>query len=58
MDHRLLVTGQVVTNQIRILLKRLPDTGDVTVTENAENARKEPVLYPIALNVLVGKKLD
>jgi hypothetical protein len=58
MHHRLLVSGLVVGEEIRVLVKRLPDPGDVAVPEDAEAPLEETLLNPISLYVLRGEKAD
>ena len=57
MDGGLLVAHQCI-RQIRVLDQGLPDPRDVAVTEDAQHAREEAMLLPIALDVLVLEKGD
>ena len=57
MHHRLLVADQVIRDAL-ILLQGLADAGDVSVPENSEATLKKPVLFSIALAVLVLEKCD
>jgi hypothetical protein len=56
MDHRLLVAGLVVWEAACVLLERLADTGDVTVTEDTEASGEEAVFDPVSLYVLLGQE--
>src|SRR5204862_3756530 len=56
--HRLLVPGLVVGEELRALVERLADPGDVAVAEDAEAAAEEPVLDPVALDELVREETD
>jgi hypothetical protein len=58
MHHRLLVSGLVVGEEIRVLVERLPDPGDVAMAEDAEAPLEKALLYAVALHVLRGEKAD
>ena len=44
--------------QAAVLLERLADSGDVAVAEDAEHARQERRLRPVALDPLGGQERD
>src|SRR4029453_1836206 len=54
--HRLLVARLVVGQELRILVERLTDAGDVAVTEDPEAAMEEPAFEPVPLDVLGGEE--
>src|SRR5690606_13146326 len=56
-DRRLFVAGLKV-RQVSMLFQGLPDTGDVTVSKDAEDACKEGSFLAVAHDVLVGQILD
>jgi hypothetical protein len=56
-SHRLLVAAKVI-RQSRVLTQRLPDAGDVAVTEDAPCAREERRLFAVALDVLILQECD
>ena len=58
MHHRLLVPGLVVGEELRALVERLADPGDVAVAEDAEAAAEELLLEPVALHKLVREEAD
>ena len=58
MDHRLLVAREHVGHVVARLEQGLADAGDVAVAEDAEAAGDQPLLYPVALGVLVGQEPD
>ena len=41
-----------------MLVERLPDPGDVAVTEDAEATLEKPLLHAVALDVLRGEKTN
>ena len=58
MHHRLLVAGLVVGEELRALVQRLADPGDVAVPEDAEAAAEEAVLDAVALDELARQEAD
>ncbi len=58
MHHPLLAARLVVGQQLGALVERLADSGDVAVAEDAEAAAEEPLLDPVALNVLGREEPD
>ena len=58
MHHPLLVAALVVRHGLEVLEQRLSDARDVAVAEDAEAARHQPLLGPVALGVLVGQEPD
>ena len=58
MHHPLLATSLVIGEELRALVQRLPDPGDVAVAEDPEAAAEEAVLDPVALDVLRGEEAD
>ena len=57
MHHRLLITGEVITEALR-LLQRLTDARYVAVSEDTPDAGKERQFFPVALDILVLQKRD
>jgi hypothetical protein len=55
-DHRLLVTGLVVSDSVGVLLQRLAHACDVAVAEDAEASGEEGLLHPVTLDVLVRQE--
>ncbi len=62
MNHGLLVAALVIGEGARLgqlgLEQGLPHSREVAVPEDAEAAREQPLLGPIALGHLVGKERD
>ena len=58
MNHPLLVARLVIGEQLRVLRKRLADAGHIAVAEDPETPLDEPMLDPIALDMLDGEKTD
>jgi len=56
--HCLLVAGLVVREQIRVLVERLPDAGDIAVPEDPEAPLEETLLDTVALHMLRSEKTD
>src|SRR3569833_2700861 len=57
MDEPLLVAKQVVRQRI-ILFQCLSETGNVTMTENAQAGTEKAHLYPITLDILSAQESD
>ena len=57
-DHRLLVPGLEVREQLGALVQRFADPGDVAVAEDAEAAAEEAVLDAVALHDLLREEAD
>ena len=57
MNHRLFIAEQVI-GQTRILLQRLPNPGDVSVSEDSEAALKETRLPAVSLDILIREEGD
>ena len=56
MDHRLLVAGEAVAEQLRALIEGLAETCHVAVPEDAEAAGEELLLDPVPLHALGGEE--
>ena len=58
MHHRLFVAALMIGEYVGVLLKRLPDPGDVAVPENAPASGEERRFHTVALDVLLAQKQD
>ena len=58
MHHRLLVARLIVAEARGVLLKRLPDPGDVAVPEDAPAPGEKRRFNAVALDVLILQKAD
>ena len=57
MNHALLIAEQVV-GEIRVLLQRLSNAGNISVAEDAHAAPKKALLFSVPSNGLDLQKLD
>jgi hypothetical protein len=58
MHHRLFVSGLVKAEPVGVLLKGLPNPGDIPVSKNAPTARKKRLFFAVPFYILVLHKLN